>query len=70
VEGRAGRGKNGDTYRRYVSPFFERGPEPKRVWLAGTNPRPDGGNPPSSSSLEVEAIPEALFKDTPGIGPV
>jgi len=27
----------------------ERGAKPgtERVWLAGTNPRPDGGNPPS-----------------------
>jgi hypothetical protein len=36
----------------------ERGPEPKRVWLAGTNPRSDGGNPPSSTPTEAEAISE------------
>jgi hypothetical protein len=105
VEGQAGRGKNGDTYRRYMSPFFERGPEPKRVWrllegnprghlplAAGrrprrggrerserwkgasglppsralvTNPRPDGGNPPSSTSKETEAIPEVTEKGSP-----
>jgi hypothetical protein len=45
----------------------ERSPEPKRIWLAGPNPRPDGGNPPSLTSKESESPYQSrMTKDPEG----